>query len=49
MSVTNTVTATVTVTQKETPVAQEYYLGNIYLPRVQEEKDLGVTISCNLS
>ena len=38
-----------TVTRKKTPVAQEYYLGNVYLQRVQEEKDLGVTISCNLS
>ena len=38
-----------TVTWTKTPVAQEYYLGNVYLQRVQEEKDLGVTISCNLS
>ena len=38
-----------TVTRKKTPVAQEYYLGNVYLQRVREEKDLGVTISCNLS
>ena len=37
------------VTRKKTPVAHEYYLGNVYLQRVQEEKDLGVTISCNLS
>ena len=38
-----------TVTRKRTPVAQEYYLGNVYLKRVQEENDLGVTNSCNLS
>ena len=38
-----------TVTQKKTPVPQEYYLGYIYLQCVQKEKDLGVTISCNLS
>ena len=49
MSVTVTVTAAVTVTRKETLVAQEYHLGNIFLQRVQEEKDLGITISCNLS
>ena len=36
-------------TRKNTPVAQEYYLRNVYLQRVQEEKGLGVTISCNLS
>ena len=35
--------------RKNTPVAQEYYLGNAYLQRVQEEKYLGVTMSCNLS
>ena len=38
-----------TVTRKKTPVAHEYYLGNVYIQRVQEVKDLGVTISCNLS
>ena len=37
-----------TVTRKKTPVAQEYYLDKVYLQRVQEEKYLGVTISCNL-
>ena len=37
------------VTRKKTPVADEYYLGNVYLQRAQEEKDLGITISCNLS
>ena len=34
---------------KETPVIHEYHLGDVNLQRVQKEKDLGVTISSNLS
>ena len=38
-----------TVTRRKTPVTHEYHLGEVILQRVQEEKDLGVTISSNLS
>ena len=38
-----------TVTRRKTPVTHEYHLGDVILQRVQEEKDLGVTISSNLS
>ena len=37
------------VTRKKTLVTHEYYLGDVKLRRVLEEKDLGVTISSNLS
>ena len=37
-------------TQKKALVTHDYHLGNVILQRVQEEKDLGVTIiSSNLS
>ncbi|XP_073243955.1 uncharacterized protein [Porites lutea] len=38
-----------TVTRKKSPVTHEYHLGNTYMKRVLEEKDLGVIISSNLS
>ena len=38
-----------TVTRKKSPVTHEYHLGNTYLKRVLEEKDLGIIISSNLS
>ena len=38
-----------TVTRKKSPVTHEYHLGNTYIKRVLEEKDLGVIISSNLS
>ena len=36
------------VTQKKNPLMNDYFLGSTKLLRVQEEKDLGVTISNNL-
>ena len=38
-----------TVTRRKSPVIHEYLLGDVILQRVQGEKDLGVTISSNLS
>ena len=38
-----------TVARKKSPVTHEYHLGNTYLKRVLEEKDLGIIISRNLS
>ena len=38
-----------TVTRRKSPVIHEYHLSDVILQRVQEEKDLGVTISSNLS
>ena len=38
-----------TVTRRKSSVIHEYHLGDVILQRVQEEKDLGVTISSNLS
>ena len=38
-----------TVTRKKTLVTHEFYLGDVKLQRVLEEKDLGVAISSNLS
>ena len=37
------------VTRKKSPVTHEYHLGNTYIKRVLEEKDLGVIISSNLA
>ena len=34
-----------TITRKKTPVIHEYHLGDVNIQRVQEEKDLGVTIT----
>ena len=36
-----------TITRKKTPVIHEYHLGDVNIQRVQEEKDLGVTITRN--
>ena len=38
-----------TITRRKSPVTHEYHLGNVILQRVQEVKDLDVTISSNLS
>ena len=38
-----------TVTRKKSPVTLEYRLGNAYIKRVLEEKDLGVMMSSSLS
>ena len=38
-----------TVARKKSPVTHEHHLGNTYLKRVLEEKDLGIIISNNLS
>ena len=38
-----------TVTRRKSAVIHEYHLGDVILQRVQEEKDLGVSISSNLS
>ena len=38
-----------TVARRKSPVIHEYHLGDVILQRIQEEKDLGVTISSNLS
>ena len=38
-----------TITWRKSPVIHEYHLGDVILQRVQEVKDLGVTISSNLS
>ena len=38
-----------TVTRKKSPATHEYHLGNTYLKRLLEEKDLGIIISSNLS
>ena len=38
-----------TITRKKTPVNHEYHLGDVNIQRVQEEKDLGVTITRNLT
>ena len=38
-----------TVTRRKSAVIHEYHLGDVILERVQEEKDLGVSISSNLS
>ena len=38
-----------TVTRKKSPVTLEYRLGNAYIKRVLEEKDLGVMMSSRLS
>ena len=38
-----------TITRKKTPVNHEYHLGEVNIQRIQEEKDLGVTIAKNLT
>ena len=38
-----------TITRKKTPVNHEYHLGDVNIQRVQEEKDVGVTITRNLT
>ncbi|KAL9984343.1 hypothetical protein ACROYT_G006627, partial [Oculina patagonica] len=38
-----------TITRKKTPVNHEYHLGDANIQRVQKEKDLGVTITRNLT
>ena len=38
-----------TVTRRKSPVIHEYHLGDVILQCIQEEKDLAVTISSNLS
>ena len=38
-----------TAMRRKSPVIHEYHLGDVILQRVQEVKDLGVTISSNLS
>ena len=38
-----------TITRRKSPVIHEYHLGDVILQCVQEVKDLGVTISSNLS
>ena len=38
-----------TVTRKKSPVTLEYRLGNAYIKRVLEEKDLGIMMSSSLS
>ena len=38
-----------TIMRKKTPVNHEYHLGEVNIQRVQQEKDLGVTITKNLT
>jgi hypothetical protein len=38
-----------TITRKKSPVTTDYHLGDANLQRVQQEKDLGIMITANLS
>jgi hypothetical protein len=38
-----------TITRKKSPVTTDYHLGDANVQRVQQEKDLGIMITANLS